>query len=232
MNESDKLSVTDYILTDDLDLDQYSGVMIGLSVVTAKLKQLFKFRHIPLVLSDNWQGALTKSYGISDNVEKKLPVPYCYLKISSLGVRDDAHNLNQTLRNGTSFSYRGEDSGDLSNALLTMHYHAWAKFNIELCVGFRDPVAFFSFCEKLSIAIRARRISSLAQYEDYQFSVWVDPSQSEISPNPMTTDDGATAGWLTLNQQMTVFTQFGASQAAAKLNNEGNITTNVEVQRG
>jgi hypothetical protein len=225
------MEIQNYILADDADYDQFSGTLVGISVITAKLKQLFKFKHIPLVLNDNWQGALTKAYGIADNIEKKLPDPYCYLKVSSFGVRDDAHNLNQSMRNGTGFNTRGSDTGDLSNALLDMQYFAWAKVNIELCVGFRNPIAFFAFCEKLSIAIRARRLSASANFDGNVFDVYADPQQSEISPTMMTTDDATTAGWLTLNHALTVHTQFGTSIAVAKLNNEGIITNNVEVIR-
>lgn len=225
------MEVQDYILADDADYDQFSGSLVGISVITAKLKQLFKFKHIPLVLNDNWQGALVKAYGIAHNVEKTLPDPYCYLKISSLGVKEDAHNLNQSMRNGTGFGARGASTGDLSNALLDMQYFAWAKVNIELCVGFRNPLAFFVFCERLSIAIKARNLAATANYENNSIGVYADPQQSEISPVMMSTDDATTAGWLTLNHALTIHTQFGTSVGVAKLNNEGNITNNIEVYR-
>ncbi len=221
----------EYILADDADYDQFSSVMFSISVITLKLKQLFKFQHIPFVLNDNWQGALTKSHGIASNVEKTLPNPYCYLKISSLGVRDDAHNLNQTSRNGSGFRIKDAESGDPSNALIMMQYHSWARVNIEVCVGFRNPVAFFSFCEKLSIAIRARQLSATANFEGNSFNVYADPNQSEVTPNPMTTDDATSAGWMTLNHALTLNTQFGSEQAVAKFNNEGTVQHNLEIQR-
>lgn len=221
----------EYILADDTDYDQFSSVLFSISVITLKLKQLFKFQHIPLVLNDNWQGALTKAYGLESNVEKTLPNPYCYIKISSLGVRDDAHNLNQIARNGSGFRIKDADSGDASNALLMMQYHSWGRVNVEVCVGFRNPVAFFSFCEKLSIAVRSRQLSATAQFEGNVFSVFADPNQSEVSPNPMTTDDAASAGWLTINHALTLNTQFGSEQAVAKFNNEGTVQHNIEIQR-
>lgn len=221
----------EYILADDADYDEFSSVLFSISVLTLKLKQLFKFEHIPFVLNDNWQGALTKAYGIESNVEKTLPNPYCYIKVSSFGVRDDAHNLNQTSRSGTGFRIKDADSGDSSNALLMMQYHSWAKVNVEVCVGFRDPTKFFSFGEKLSIAIKSRQIAATAEFEGNVFTVFADPNQSEISPNPMTTDDPASAGWLTINQALTLNTQFGSEQAVAKFNNEGAVQHNLEVQR-
>lgn len=222
--------MANFILIQDADLDSFSGGLIACSAFTQKFAQLFEIKHIPLVMDDDWKGALRKSYNIQDHVESKLPDPYAYIKVSNLGVRQNSHNAKTIARSGSGYKVSGEATGDLSNASVEKTYHYWGDVAIELCVGFRDFQKFFAFCEKLSIAIAAGRFACSVNMNGGQWVINVDQSASSIPIQPTTKDDPSNPAWFMLSHQLTLWTQFGVSVKVPKLNNEGVIQTNVGIQ--
>lgn len=223
--------MTGYVKIADEDLDGFSGTLVGVAAFTQKLMQIFKFEHVPLVLDEDWKGALKKVYGIADNVESKIPSPYCYIKITNIGLREGTHNAKTIARSGSGYNISGEESGDLSNSNVEKNYHYWGDIQIELCVGYREFQKFFAFCEKLSIAIKSGGFACFPIVEGNRWSVTVDQSASSIPIQLATKDDASNPHWFTLNHALTIWTQFGVSVEVPKLNNEGVVTTNIRAER-
>ena len=210
---------------DDSLLPETSGALIAVRAIMLKTKQLFGFRAFPLVQDDDMKGAVRRALKISTEDRSHNLYPFGAMTITSLGVKDDTHNIKNIARSGSGISV----TENMESATIIKHYKVWASVSLDLQFEFDDLIEALRFVEKLSLCLAAKKFNTGVKLDSgEEWSVLVE-SQREVSFPKAARDDETAPSIYRINHSIIVHTQFGENREVAKINNEGRIDTNITV---
>lgn len=206
-------------------LPETSGTTVACQAFMLKMCAIFGFDKFPLVFDDDPKGAIKRARGNSLDSDDRSIYPFGYFRITSTGVKDDAHNAKTALKHGTGYAITPE----MENAVISKLYKLWANVDLEVFVEFSNAIQMLKFAEKMSMCIKAKSLTTgVALDNGDEWSV-IFSGSPQITIPQATKDSETSPNIYVVNFQIAAHTQFGESRDVPKINNEGRITVNAVV---
>jgi len=213
-------------LTDNIDriLDKNSPAYLTLLGFRNLCQRFFRIKELPLIQSQDVKREMRQGVD-SQNVNMER-YPYSYFALTNLALTKDQQSLKNIARNSTGYTLE-----EIANAMVKKAFMFPASIGVELHYISNDLVDAVDFSTRTLILAQTGKLNFKITHEGAEWTVVVVPQSEDVSFSRTDKDNEADPEAMDLVISFSLQTRLGSMRDVPKVNNDGIVTTAIDVVR-